>query len=194
MVYDPNAPGKDNSIGDWQEMFLENFSVLYNVFAKNHIALDAGSTAGNHSFVELAEQPKGIETGLDEVSLYSKKVEGQTDQVFLRYPNNGTEVQLTNYQIYSLAQQQPGTFFTMLPGKVLVNFGAFVATSDFKQIFLKPGISRNIITISICASGVNPASKPMAHIIENPPGYFTTISLIQLVPGYTYFYFAMYNI
>ena len=113
-VYDPKQPPRpDAKIGDAQEPFQINFLTLYNAFKQNHVALDALANLGNHTIIQLLEQTGQFQTNTGEISVYSKLVPGETDQIFLRYQGNANEFALTNYQIYSLSTT-PNQFFTFL--------------------------------------------------------------------------------
>src|ERR1044072_1962632 len=97
--YDNKIPGGNDFLAVSQGDFLTNFSQLYNAFAKNHVALDAVTSAGNHTNIELLQQNTSPQTNIGEISLYSKPVADQTNQLFLRYQGNAQEVQVTAYQI-----------------------------------------------------------------------------------------------
>ncbi len=107
--YDPRIPLPDETIADSQPEFLQNFGQLFNAFNLNHVSLTDPTNPGNHNVIQLTELNQGRETFLNEVSIYSKKVDNQTDQLFMRYPHNGKEFQLTQYQIYSIPLITSGT-------------------------------------------------------------------------------------
>lgn len=176
--YNPNVPeNPSDSLADSQPEMLQNFLSLYEIFKRNHIALDAGATAGDHSIVQLLEQDHSFETNVSEISMYAKDVAGQTDQVFLRYQGNGQEIQLTNYQIYSLVQPSGGSaFFTFLPGKIIVYFGSFTTLPN-NVLSLSPPIAKKIITISFCPIGNTPTYKPKVTLQQPSSGFYTGINV-----------------
>jgi hypothetical protein len=163
QLYDPQTPKTPStSLADSQMPFLINFSQLFDIFEVNHISLNATSNAGNHTTIQLLEQENALQTDLSEISVYTKDVPGQTDQIFLRYQANGTEFQFTNYQIYAIS---PTTFFTFLPGKIIVYFGSFTQLpSNVLPLF--PAIAKNIMAMSFCpiglANGLKPKVMPQA--------------------------------
>lgn len=173
-IYNPNVPENlSDTLADSQPEFLDNFLKLYNTFKVNHVALDAGATAGNHTIVQLLEQGQAIQTDLNEISVYTKDVAGQTDQVFLRYQGNGQEIQLTNYQIYSINST---TFFTFLPGKILVYFGSFT-TLPSNVLSLFPAIAKKIMSVSFCPIGNTPTYKPKIVLQQPSSGFYTRINV-----------------
>jgi hypothetical protein len=178
MTFDPNVPeNPSDSLATTQPEFLTNFLSLYNTFLVNHVALDAGATAGHHTIIELVEQENPLQTGVSEISVYTKEVAGQTDQVFLRYQGNGQEIQLTNYQLYSLNQPVGQTaFFTFLPGKILVYFGSFTTLPN-NVLSLFPAIAKKIISVSFCPIGNTPTFKPKIVLQQPSSGFFTGINV-----------------
>jgi len=195
--YNANIPRPTDDLASTQPNFLNNFFQLYEAFKKNHGALDAGATnEGNHTVVEMLEQPGSFQTDVGEISVYSKIVEGQTDQLFLRFQGNGTEVQVTNYQIYGpVALAGQIIYMSFLPGKLLCLFGSFFPPNlpDGKTIQLSPYIMNNIMAFNICASDVVGHVIPTYKILQNIPGINTSIQFFQLSPV-GYFYFCIGNI
>jgi len=160
IEYNANFPLVKDSYGSWQPQFKDNFTQLSRAFAVNHVPLEAASSAGNHTIIQLLEQQSSQQTGVSEFSIYSKAVQyadQETDQIFMRFQGNGTEFQFTNYQIYPLSQVD--TYFTFLPGKIICFFGIFdYATApngallpggiQLKRLNLLPAISRNIMSVN----------------------------------------------
>lgn len=141
-IYDPSVPERpSDSYATSQPEFLANFISLYQAFLKNHEPI-SGTNQGVHTILELLQQTGDAQTDLNEISFYSKNVDGQTAQVFVRINNNGTAYQLTNYQIYSLNQIANQTsYFTVLPGKFLVYFGFFTSLTN-NILNLNPPIAK----------------------------------------------------
>lgn len=184
-LYNPNVPTNlDDTYADSQPQMLNNFIKLYTIFSRNHTNIN-GTNAGFHNKVDLLEQTQGFQTGVGEISVYCKNVEGQTDQIFLRYQGDGQEVQFTNYQIYSLqATPQQEAYFTFLPGKVIAYFGKMLIVNGVTKINLNPPIAKNIITVQITNLGNTAISNsPVEVNITN--GIATAITLnssFNLVP------------
>jgi hypothetical protein len=173
--YDPNTPTVKLSFADWQVQFIQNFTQLANAFSQNHIPLNDPTTAnrGNHTYIQMPEQTTDPQTGSVEFAIYSKDVENQTDQLFFQYPGNTPVVQFTNYQIYSVipttaSNTKTGqtTYFTFLPGGLLVYFGTmgpFTGGSSGKNtLFLYPPVAKNIIGMNFCTKGTTPQYTPAA--------------------------------
>ena len=199
--FDPNTPAFTyDSFSTSQPQLQTNFSELFDYFQQNHVPLNAATALGNHTVVQLPNQPDSQQTGLGEVAFYAKKVEGQASQLFMRYQGNGQEIQLTNYQIYSLGQLTGQTqYFSFLPGGIIVYFGTIDTNRTQALLVLNPKIARNIITVSFGGSGsINQAQfKPNVYLNTRQDGIINGIN----VQGYsiasstiTYFYMVMANI
>lgn len=183
-IFDPGVPERfSDALATSQPEILNNFISLYQAFLKNHVPIsDTGE--GNHTIIELLEKEAGPQVDFNEISFYCKNVEGQTDQVFVRFSNNGTEFQLTNYQIYSL--QKPtnqDAYFTFLPGKLLVYFGYFLTLPN-NILNLNPPIAKNIISVDVCPvifSPFTPAAtdKPIVNLIKNTDGIINQLTFIN---------------
>lgn len=195
--YNPNIPKVTDDLASSQPNFLNNFFQIYEAFRANHVALDAGSpNEGDHTVVEMLRQNGSFQTDVGELSVYTKSVEGQTDQLFLRYQGNGTEVQITNYQIYGPVQLSgQSIYMTFLPGKLLVLFGAFYPPNlpDGRSIQLSPYIMKNIMALNVCGSDFVGHVLPTYKVIQNLPGINTSIQFFQLSP-IGYFYLCVGNI
>lgn len=167
IIFDPNVPqNPTDSFAFSQESLLDNFISMDFSFEQNHVPLTAASGAGNHTVIELLQQMGAQQTDISTISLYAKNVKGQTDQLFLRYQGNGPEVQISNYQIYSLPQiGSQVQYFTFLPGRIIVYFGTFSPGSFFNQnpelnrILLQPALAFNILYAGIYPMGTNPGYK-----------------------------------
>jgi len=200
--YDLKVPGANDFLAVSQEDFLSNFGQLYNAFVRNHVALDAASSAGNHTNVQLVIQGQGPATNVGELSLYSKSVVNPTqttDNLFLRYQGGnpaGTEVQMTTYQLYNQQNIQPGQFglFTYLPGGLILYFGVleFSSTSD-NSILLSPKITKNVIAANLCASGNVALTCPWLSEEIKKNGIVEKLIGHAFVPGVFYFYIVLGN-
>ena len=173
--YNPNCPQRTtDSYATTQPQLQANFQVLYNAFMMNHVALDSSTNVGTHNVIQLYEQSNEQQTGTTQISVYTKDVEGQTDQLFMRYPTNGTEFQLTNYQIYSPG---PNAFFSFLPGGILIYFG--ISTNGQNTIYLTPNVTKNVMGMSL-SPNLTGVSKPTVTLIQNEEGYYTQVNMNYL--------------
>lgn len=189
--YNALIPIATDSLASSQPNFLNNFFQMYEAFKKNHSALDIGaSEEGNHTIVEMLQQGGSFQTDVGEISVYSKNVEGQTDQLFLRFQGNGTEVQITNYQIYGpFLSTGQSIYMTFLPGKLLVLFGGVYPPNlpNGNTMKLSPYIMKNIMSFNICAGYSVGQVIPTYKYIQNIPGIYTSIQLFQVSAiGYSY--------
>jgi len=178
--YNKIVPQPNDFLADSQDDFLTNFGQLYNAFARNHVALDAASLSGNHTKIELLQQSQGPETSVGEISLYSKKLvqpKQTTIQLYHRYQGGaaaGTEVQLTNYQLYSPGALEQGlvSFFTFLPGGLILYFGIInFSKAPANSLYLQPYICTNIMAYNFCVKGTKLFADPTVVFIntERPP-------------------------
>jgi hypothetical protein len=188
-LYNPTVPERlGDTFAVTQKDLQDNFQSLFNAFSANHVAMNE-TNAGNHTFINLLERANPILTNLSEIAIYSKDVEGQTDQMFFRYQGEGIEFQFTNYQLYSIPPENPNdpnkgfkSYFTFLPGRVIVYFGIFAGTGQIGAQTLKlvPEIATNIIGVSVCNAGTAPVSKdviPQYQLTVDPAinGIFSTL-------------------
>lgn len=146
--YNPNVPIANWTYSQWQPSFLNNFQQLYNAFKSNHEPLDAASNIGNHTNVQFYDQLDSPNVVISELGLFAKLVPNQVDQIFMKYQDNKTEFQWTNYQLYVLSPTPRQTpFFTTLPGGVIVYFGTFFRSlTSANTIDLAPYVAKNIIS------------------------------------------------
>jgi len=176
--YQSNIPLANDSLATSQPQFLNNFAGFYAAFLQDHVALDSVSEAGYHTVARMLEQKNSFQTDLGEISIYAKKVEGQSDQLFLKYQGQGQEIQLTTYQIYSLNPITKGKkiiqhqYFTFFPGNLLIYFGDIVYNNNIK---LFPTIAKRIITVSLCPTNTFPSFIPSVKLIKDNNGFFTDI-------------------
>lgn len=177
IYYDPASPEQTESLASSQPQFRQNFTAIFEKFLVNHRELNIPSQ-GQHDVIQLLQQENGIQTNINELNIYSKKVEDQTTQLFLRSQGNGQEVQITNYQLYSLNDLQ---FFTTLPGGFIVYFGILPSMPTGSQFTVTP-TPKSIVSSSFCPNGI-------ANIKSFPPfvyysdsnkktGYIDTVTFI----------------
>lgn len=185
IPYDPLVPElTSDSLDESQPEFLNNFITLFDIFARNHKPIDDPLVPGNHTIIELKEQVTPIQTNVSEINIYNKNVDTSTNQVFLRYQGNGQEFAYTCYQIYGITPEYPNkgqfSYFTFLPGEILMYFGSFIPASkqSIYKLGLFPPIAKKIISIAADQSFTNSSTffqKPLAYPIKNKDGYFDTV-------------------
>jgi hypothetical protein len=175
VEYNPNIPQFTDSYASWQTNFLSNFMQINTAFSVNHEPISS-TNAGNHTIIQLPEQENPVQTNINEISVYSKDVPGQTDQVFMKFPGINSEFQYTNYQIYPVNGPSTQTsYFTFLPGKVIVYFGQTTA-NNVKTIQLLPPVAKNIITVNLTNMSLpNSQGTPISFTVTN--NIVTTVNL-----------------
>lgn len=189
--YNQNIPTANDDLATSQAQFLSNFQQLFLAFAQNHVNFSAGSTAGNHTVVELLSSPTGFETSAGEISLFAKPVAQQVDQLFLRYQGNTQDVQYTNYQVYPSTPIQPGqaNFFTTLPGGLIVYFGSVVfSATALNYLYMDPFVCKSLLSVNFCPVGTIPSAPPYFNVITQREGFVTTLEGKSFSPGVTYYY------
>lgn len=191
--FDPLIPQSTDTISITQGNLVNNFRDLYDVFATNHTPLDDAINGGNHEVVQLVRQEVSVSTQAPEIAIYSKNVNGQTDQLFMRYGANGKEFQITNWQIYSIdATNTQTSYFSFLPGGIIVYFGrVFTNNSTTANILLNPTVKNNIMGINL--GGINTISaQPNVSLLAPINGVYTTIILnsVASIPDQFYLVFA----
>ncbi len=191
--YNPQVPLPSTTIPVGQDLFLNNFGKLYDAFSVNHIPLDDPTNPGNHNVIQLLEQTDKQSTRFQEIAIYSKKVADQTDQLFMRYQGNGKEFQLTQYQIYEIPDITSGTppnaitlqksFFTFLPGGIIVYFGRVNPTGDNFPINLDPAICGNIISINLSPIGTSTFANSLyqsnVNLVLDSKGKYNQVLLLS---------------
>lgn len=189
--YDQNIPKVNDDLATSQGGFLTNFQQLYNAFAQNHVALDGGATAGNHTKIEILSNPSGFQTDAGELSLYATPVPSQTNQLFMRYQGNTQDVQYTNYQVYSQGPIQPGQhgFFTTLPGGLIVYFGTIVfSAAALHYLYMNPFVCKQLLSVNFCTQGTIPSAGPYFDVITQREGFVTTLEGKGYSEKFTYYY------
>ena len=195
--YNTNTPTPELSFADWQRDFLKNFQSLGATFSVDHVSLTESSNVGNHTVIHLLEQTNSPQTGLTEISVYSKDVEGQTDQTFIRYPGNGEEFQYTNYQIYSIEPTDTQiSYFTFLPGGILVYFGQLTAKGSIQRLLLlQPSICKNVVSVNFTPINVASLSNfPSTSTIIKNGDFITGVELGFAGPQVDQYYVVMGNL
>lgn len=200
--YEPNIPRVGDDLATSQGQFLINFMQLYSAFSQNHAPLDSSTlTPGNHTVVELLGSATGFQTDVSEVSIYAKPIAGQTNQLFMRYQGNGTEVSITNYQIYSIPPTpQRSQFFTFLPGGILIYYGLVDIFGYPFLLDLNPPVAKNIISVNLCGAvtpGLKASYPPRADPVTSTDGIIRQLKLynsLSLAISELMFYMVMVNI
>jgi hypothetical protein len=177
-IYNPNIPQPKDRFNTSDVPFLNNFGILYDSYAVNHIPLDSGTSIGEHTIVQMTQQKQNFQTNLDEIAVYTRPVTYNVNgsdltsiQTLMRYQNNATEFKYSNYQIYPLDDKKLSgggtqtTFITFLPGNLLVYFGEIDTLNKVDFLELDPYISKNILSVNFCSIGVLAFPLGIANIV-----------------------------
>lgn len=189
VFYNSNVPLVSTTFDQWQKLFLDNFDQMNRAFKNNHVPLTDASGTGNHTIIQLVEQATDskIQTNIGDFASFTKDVSDQTDQVFMQYQGNGTEFQYTNYQIYNVPDILDGktvvqtSFFTTLPGKLIICFGSVLAASSKPStvsVKIFPPVIRNIISINATLIGTALTNSSFQAVpIQADNKFFTSIDM-----------------
>lgn len=176
MTFDPNVPEfPSDTLNVTQPELFDNFAAIFNAFLVNHIPLNEANQ-GNHTIIQLIEQLNDPQTNSNDLAVYTKDAPGQTDQIFMKFQKNGQVFQFTNYQIYSIfAGPTQSSYFTFLPGRIIVYFGSFTSLPNNNQLNLIPPIATNIITVSQVPTGLTLANKANVSLLRNGAGLYNAV-------------------
>lgn len=95
-TYVEDAPQGTQQINNTQQPINTNFQDISNLIGINHINFNTADTFGQHNLLTYYEQDSDPTTAASEMALYSKKVSSSNGaELFYRYPNNGSVIQLT---------------------------------------------------------------------------------------------------
>lgn len=204
--YNANFPLVTSPFSEWQRVFLKNFEQMSLAFKQNHIPLEDPSLSGNHTIVQMPEQAEGtkVKTNIGDFAIFTRLIEGQTDQVVMQSEGNLPEFQYTNYQIYPVKDVKDGatvvqkTYFTTLPGKMIVIFGSKLATKGkIPTIRLLPPVIKNIVSVNLTLIGTFPIAPARAYEVTpiestiNDQKYFNSIDVTFSLGKFNPFYFLV---
>src|SRR6185437_6380030 len=166
--YIPNIPQANQQINGTQPAISGNFQDIYDLLAINHIPFNTANTFGRHTFVNYVEQSADPSTLSTEMALYSKSVGSSANkaELFYRYPNNGSIVQLTGVTSTSSGGTgvTSGGFFTT--ATTSIPFGTPV---DGWWQYLSNGIL--FMTFQIANLVTSPTTSP--YTLTFPSGTYT---------------------
>lgn len=206
LNFNADTPTVDLDFDLWQRDFQANFQRMSDAFKVNHLPLEATGKLGNHTIIQMPERPaeEKIQTNIGDFALFTRLVEDQTDQVFIQYEGNLAEFQYTNYQIYPIKDIVDNkkvfqkTYFTTLPGKIIVIFGSKLDTkSKVPSVRLIPPVCKNIISVNITLIGTFPVVParayevtPISSDVDGQP-YFTSIDVNFSLGAFNPFYYLV---
>ena len=96
-IYNSDTPQGGQQINNTLSPINGNFQEIDTLMAVNHVAFNTVNDFGKHKFVSYVNQGSDPSTTVAEIALYSKAVQDSSNlsELFYRYPNDGTVVQLT---------------------------------------------------------------------------------------------------
>jgi hypothetical protein len=96
-TYTSATPQSNQQVNTTQSSINYNFEDISTLFAVNHVPFNTADTFGRHNFINFITQATDPATASAEMALYTKSVSGDTNdaELFYRYPNSGSVLQLT---------------------------------------------------------------------------------------------------
>lgn len=116
-TYTSDVPQSEQTIPETQGPILSNFQAINELIEVNHVGFTSVDNYGKHKYTSFTFQDSDPSTGPGEMAIYSKLTPSgpNTAEIFYRYPNNGSIVQLTNSVYgsgYSLLQTNGYAFIS----------------------------------------------------------------------------------
>lgn len=95
-TFNANVPQAQQLIKVTQPSIESNFQAINELISVNHVNFSDPVNFGKHNFTSFPYQGSDPSTSSSEMALYSKSsTDANGGEIFYRYPNNGTVVQLT---------------------------------------------------------------------------------------------------
>lgn len=127
---------------------LTNFQQLNTVFDVDHVPFNDGTAAnrGKHDQSTYIQLNSGPATAANELAVYNKSVTYtgpvNVNELFLRLPSNGSEIQMTQNR-NTLTPSSNGS--TFLPGGLLLKWGILNSPSDNDSISFAGGAFQSAV-------------------------------------------------
>src|SRR5882757_3961016 len=95
--FSTNVPQANQKISSTQQSILNNFQSINELIDVNHASFSDPVYYGTHRVTNFVLQDSDPSTSSDQMTLYAKSVSDSANpcEIFYRYPDNGTIVQLT---------------------------------------------------------------------------------------------------
>lgn len=191
FVYTPDTPQGTQQINNTQQPINYNFQDIAALFAINHVPFNTVDDFGKHNFVNFVTQTSDPTTASAEMALYTKAVSGDINgvELFYRYPNNGSVLQLTGTTASSGSTGTGGGLFTYSPDYSVPGSSLGQPLAGSWQ-YLSNGILMMTWQVSNgYQAGANGSTSPMTIYMPNSTNCYTT-SGSSTMPSFTS---AVYN-
>lgn len=164
MSFTPNIPVSGQSLGQTRQAILDNFAILRSSLAVDHVDVNASGN-GKHKYVHFTDQSSSIpSTAANELVLFNKLVSGAA-RIFLRQPNNGTQIQMTGRDPTVSINGE-----TFLPGGLLMKWGRVTGLSGSwptSDQTLSYSSAFPTATLAVFTSFIGPTSSSSGDITIN---------------------------
>lgn len=113
--YTADVPQGTQQINNTQLPINYNFQDIHDLIGVNHVNFNTANTFGEHNLLTYYNQTSDPTTNANEMALYSKSVSNSNGaELFYRYPNNGSVVQLTGSSAPTPSGYASGNQYTNL--------------------------------------------------------------------------------
>ena len=185
LPYTSTVPQGTQQINQTQLPIEVNFQSIASLIEVNHVGFNE-SLEGKHTFVSYVQQSADPSTSSTEMALYSKPVSGDKNilELFYRYPNNGSVVQLTGTTNPTTATGGTFSGYTGSPSGTTTSWN-----SGFWQYMSNGILVMGWIPSNLIAPGQSyPAGTPIPAAIPSgygAPSFTQTPFNIQFVTSYS---------
>lgn len=188
-TYTPNVPQAAQPFNQTQGTILENFQAINELIAVNHVAFNTANDFGKHKFVNLQFQGSNPTTLSNDLTLFSKSsTDGNIGELFYRYPNNGTVVQLTPSSAAGgggSVSATSGTGWCQFSSGVIFRWGTTTFTSSTPYFYFPTGSGIPVYKQTVGHSAVAMTASLATNYGQTQPGSFfgTTFFTLSTATG-----------
>src|ERR1700678_2279788 len=171
--YTSTVPQGTQQINNTQQPINYNFQDIAALLAINHVGFNTADTFGTHNFINFITQGTDPTTASAEMALYTKAVSGDVNdaELFYRYPNNGSVLQLTGNSSSGSTGSAGGLFTGTATYPADIGYPA-VGTWQYLAngiLFMSWSVANGYY-----ASNSNSTTSPMKVYIPNSTNCYTT--------------------
>lgn len=177
-TYSTSVPQASQTISSTQAPIESNFQAISALINANHVGFYDSTNFGKHTFTTFPFQGSDPATTSTEMAMYAKATgTPNAGEIFARYPNNGTVIQITGSSTGTAGASSNG--WSYLPGNILMKWGQATGIIGGANTIVFPtsgGIPP--FTTSIFIVEYTPNST---YTITTPFGYISSNTITQFV-------------
>jgi hypothetical protein len=168
-IYTPDVPQPTQAINNTQQPINFNFQDIGQIIEVNHIGFNTADIFGTHTYVNFITQSSDPVTLSNEMCLYSKTINTSNGvELFYRYPNNGSVLQLTGEGATS------GTNPTSSGGGTFSPIGGINSPLGGPNIGSWQYLSNGVLIMTWIVNNGQTTSNPMTIYFPSPTYSYTT--------------------